>query len=384
MFNYIFFLRPPPTQVSPSGPVTFTPQLANDLRTENFAGEEQIFYSWSLVSPNTSESYPVITPPQKLTVWRSSNFKEFSVPLPPRVRDGQAYRLVLTARQHARAHIVNLVAHDVGERPFPVMSMPIVVSSRARAGPHAEKQQSIERVYRVPLQAEKDGFLTVREQTSFDLDKKVWDSGIGLSSWLVELAHQRVPGGGEHQLVSRTKNTLFTSVRCRAIELGAGTGTVSLTLGALRSASVAHGDGCILTTDLDSALPLLTHNVATNGILFKDPLRPQPLALDWDEETLPSEVRTVEGGFDVIIMADVTYNTASFPALVRTLSRLLRLSPPDRPPIVVLGYKERDPEERTLWDMAKGIGVSFERVGERIGAGRDPVEIWVGMYERGA
>ena len=99
---------------------------------------------------------------------------------------------------------------------------------------------------------------------------------------------------------------------------------------------------------------------------------------------LPSEVMAVEGGFDVIIMADVTYNTASFPALVRTLSRLLRLSPPDHPPIVVLGYKERDPEERTLWDMAKGIGVSFERVGERIGAGRDPVEIWIGEYECGA
>ena len=171
MFNYIFFLRPPPTQVSPSGPVTFTPQLANDLRTEDFAGEEEIFYSWSLVSPNISEPYPSITPPQKLTVWRSSNFKEFSVPLPPRTQEGQAYRLVLTARQHARAHIVNLAARDVGERPFPVMSMPIVLSSRARAGAHVEKQQSIERVFRVPLQTEKDGFLTIREQTSFDLDK---------------------------------------------------------------------------------------------------------------------------------------------------------------------------------------------------------------------
>ena len=171
MFNYIFFLRPPPTQVSPSGPVTFTPQLANDLRTEDFAGEEEIFYSWSLVSPNISEPYPSITPPQKLTVWRSSNFKEFSVPLPPRTQEGQAYRLVLTARRHARAHIVNLAARDVGERPFPVMSMPIVLSSRARAGAHVEKQQSIERVFRVPLQTEKDGFLTIREQTSFDLDK---------------------------------------------------------------------------------------------------------------------------------------------------------------------------------------------------------------------
>ncbi len=136
-----------------------------------------------------------------------------------------------------------------------------------------------------------------------------------------------------------------------------------------------------LDVSTDSALPLLTHNVSTNDALFKEPFRPQPLALDWDEETLPSEILAIEGGFDAIIMADVTYNTASFPALVRTLSSLLRLSPPDHPPIVMLGYKERDPEERTLWDMAKGIGVSFERVGERRGAGRDPVEIWLGRYE---
>ena len=46
-----------------------------------------------------------------------------------------------------------------------------VSAGRARAGAHTEKQQSIERVYRVPLLSEKDGFLTIREQTSFDLDK---------------------------------------------------------------------------------------------------------------------------------------------------------------------------------------------------------------------
>ena len=83
-------------------------------------------------------------------------------------------------------------------------------------------------------------------------------------------------------------------------------------------------------------------------------------------------------------MADVTYNTASFPSLVRALSSLLRLSPPERPPVVLLGYKERDPEERTLWDMVKAIGVSFEKVGERIGAGREPVEIWIGTCEHKA
>lgn len=168
MFFYVFFLRPPPTLVSPASAVTFTPQVANDLRTEDFTGEEEIYYSWSLVSPSQSEPYPAITPSQKLTTWRSSNFKEFSVSLPPRARDGQSYRLVLTTRQHGRSHILNLASREIGEKPFPVMSMPILVSSRAHPG-NLEKQQQIERVYRVPLQPERDGFLKIREQTSFDL-----------------------------------------------------------------------------------------------------------------------------------------------------------------------------------------------------------------------
>lgn len=78
-------------------------------------------------------------------------------------------------------------------------------------------------------------------------------------------------------------------------------------------------------------------------------------------------------------MADVTYNTASFPSLVRTLSKLLRISA--KPPVVILGYKERDPAERTLWEMAREIGITFDKIGERNGAGGAPIEIWVGTLK---
>lgn len=78
-------------------------------------------------------------------------------------------------------------------------------------------------------------------------------------------------------------------------------------------------------------------------------------------------------------MADVTYNTASFPSLVRTLSKLLRINA--KPPVVILGYKERDPAERTLWEMAREIGITFDKIGERNGAGGAPIEIWVGTLK---
>ena len=133
----------------------------------------------------------------------------------------------------------------------------------------------------------------------------------------------------------------------------------------------------LFTLRLGSALPLLQHNVTTNATLFAhSSVRPTPSTLDWDE-ALPEQVRSV-GGYDAIIMADVTYNTASFPALVRTLDTLIGLSSSGKSPTIILGYKERDLEERTLWEMVKGIGVALERVGERVGAGREPVEFWIG------
>ncbi|KAH9857281.1 putative methyltransferase-domain-containing protein [Lenzites betulinus] len=383
MFYYVSFLRPPTTQSFPSGSISITPQVSNDLRTEPFDGAQEIYYSWSQTANGASrpEPYPSITAPQKLTVWRQSGaYKEMRVPLPPGLRDGQSYRLVLTAHGQGRPHIINLAGTDLGTRPFPVMSMPILFSSRGRGGAAVEKQEQIERVYRIPLPEGENGFLTVREQTSFDLDKKIWDSGIGMSSWLVQLAQEPPTASSADALVSRARDALFSPESRRVIELGAGTGIVSLTLGALRSTLSKDQDGRILTTDLESAMPLLEHNVSANETLFSsEPVRPRSLVLDWDAEELPPEVRAVES-FDAIIMADVTYNTTSFPSLVRTISSLVQLKP-SKPPVILLGYKERDPAERTLWDMAKEIGVVFERVGERKGAGGQPVEIWVGLCE---
>ena len=44
--------------------------------------------------------------------------------------------------------------------------------------------------------------------------------------------------------------TFFITITESMSVIGAGTGIVSLTLGALRSANTTHGDGCIFTTDL--------------------------------------------------------------------------------------------------------------------------------------
>jgi hypothetical protein len=78
----------------------------------------------------------------------------------------------------------------------------------------------------------------------------------------------------------------------------------------------------------------------------------------------------------MISMSDVTYNTDSFPALLQTIIRLMKLSPQVR---IILAYKERHPAERKAWDMFQNeAGLSFHKVEDIIGAGTPPVEIWLG------
>lgn len=174
MFYYISFLRPPPTQVLLGSGITITPQIANDLRTELYQEAQDIYYSWApcLPSPGSSSLRPLqISKPTKLTTWRAANaYREVTVSPPQGVKDGQAYRLVLTAHTQGYPHIVNLSGSVIGERPFPVLSMPITF---CRGQASAAKQEQVERVYRISVKSTEQAFLAIKEKTSFDLDK-VW------------------------------------------------------------------------------------------------------------------------------------------------------------------------------------------------------------------
>ncbi|EGN95225.1 hypothetical protein SERLA73DRAFT_171053 [Serpula lacrymans var. lacrymans S7.3] len=374
MFYYISFLRPPPLQAALSGSISITPQVANDLRTEPFDGAQDIFYCWSATSTT-----PVATKPTKLTTWRQSNaYKELSVPLPPNLRSGQSWRLVLSSRAHGQVSSIQLDEDALGDTPFPVISMPIVFSPRPGK---AVKQEQVERIYNLLLKSNDDPLsMVIREQTSFDLDKKIWDSGIGLSSWILRHYNHCFENTAP---LTELHRRLFGSKHGNIIELGAGTGIVALTLAILRSSTFTEGfeaPNRLITTDLSSAMPLLERNISSNGHLF--PLaRPEAVVLDWDNEELPPAVHDLENGLDVIVMADVTYNTSSFPSLIRTLSSLIEFSMTKNaaPPLILLGYKERDLAERTLWGMASEIGISLEKVSELAGAGGAPIEIWVGQ-----
>jgi len=173
-------------------------------------------------------------------------------------------------------------------------------------------------------------------------------------------------------------DALFSNEPRNILELGAGIGIISVVLGVLRfGLNLRPSEDVqdrILTTDVPSAMPLLECNISTNAH-YCPSTTPKALVLDWDDEELPNEVLDLEN-LNAILMADVSYNTSSFPSLARTLSRLIRLG--SKPPIILLGYKERDAAERTWWEIAAQAGIKFEKIGQRVGAGGMPVEIWVG------
>lgn len=177
MFYYLSFLRPPPMEAPPSSPISITPQIANDLRTELFQEPQDIYYLWSNQpeSQTTPKHIPAVAKPQKLTTWKhGSAYKELLIPPPPRVVEGQYLRLVLTTHAQGYPHVINLGSPDVGKRPHPVMSMPILFSSKSLKGKsliHTGKQEHVERIYRIALGATEQVFLRIKEQTSFDLDK---------------------------------------------------------------------------------------------------------------------------------------------------------------------------------------------------------------------
>lgn len=197
----------------------------------------------------------------------------------------------------------------------------------------------------------------------------MWDSGLALASWLFRYLSTEHP----HALA----RTLLTRLRgARSIELGSGTGLVAIALALLDpGASIVATDLGELSTiseslTTESAMEIMEENVALNGVGE----RVRADVLDWDAP-LPKWT----GRVPVVVAADVTYNTASFPALIATLERLLKpQGEEEETPLLLLAYKQRDASERDLWTMLAARGIGAVMVDKVVGAEEHgQVEIWV-------
>lgn len=130
----------------------------------------------------------------------------------------------------------------------------------------------------------------------------------------------------------------------RVLELGAGTGAVSICLALLGADVVASDDGALL--------PLLRRNFALNGCDGERCCA----ALRWgDDAALFDATRR----FDYIVLCDCVapLYAAGYPALLDTVAR--RLADDG---VLLVAYELRDARDREFFELLRARGFAIERV----------------------
>ncbi|QDS67643.1 hypothetical protein FKW77_004615 [Venturia effusa] len=194
-----------------------------------------------------------------------------------------------------------------------------------------EASKSVERRF-TPLS---NRTLSMWEETGESIARHLWDGGLALSAYLdrmVALQAEGIP------LVEQTISAA-TFKKLHVIELGSGCGIVGITL----AQTVPDCD--VLLTDLPEAAEIAQRNIDNVFPAMSSSVSFQPL--NW-EEPLPKMVQSKT--YDLILVADCTYNSDSSPALVRTLSALQKKSPKA---VILVAMKVRHPSEDVFFDLMR-------------------------------
>ncbi|PBP27012.1 hypothetical protein BUE80_DR002042 [Diplocarpon rosae] len=236
--------------------------------------------------------------------------------------------------------------------------------------------------------------LYIWEETGESIARHIWDAGLVLSAYLTRLCLE--PATDLPKLRGK-----LAEEDLKVLELGAGCGIVGITLSRLGLLNVAK----IVLTDLEEASDILTQNLSglppavptlaedldgpdqdsdllsislPSGALspsLSQPTLPTHQVLDWSLP-LPPSIASVS--WNLILIADCTYNPDVVPSLIATLGQLSHGNPRL---IVLLAMKVRHESEAVFFDlMAKQHWVVKEscRVGLPVlGAESEEIEIFV-------
>jgi predicted nicotinamide N-methyase len=130
-----------------------------------------------------------------------------------------------------------------------------------------------------------------------------------------------------------------TFKRLKVLELGSGCGIVGISL------AQAIPDCDVLLTDLPEAREIAERNIASMNPAMGS--KATFLELNWDQP-LPQAVQAKP--FDLILVADCTYNPDSAPSLVQTLTALVEKAPKS---VVLLAMKVRHQSELVFFDLMR-------------------------------
>jgi predicted nicotinamide N-methyase len=177
------------------------------------------------------------------------------------------------------------------------------------------------------------------------------DAGLVLSSYIASLLNLKTSSLPRLPILE----TSILSRGLNILELGAGCGIVGITL-----LHTLPPPTQILLTDLPEATEILTHNLSPS-ILEQSPSNSSKIShqvLDWSL-ALPPNVATT--AWDLVFVADCTYNPDVVPDLVATLGRV---ADGNREVKVVVAMKVRHESEMVFFDLMKekGFGVSEKTV----------------------
>lgn len=134
--------------------------------------------------------------------------------------------------------------------------------------------------------------------------------------------------------------------KLNVIELGSGCGIVGIALAQIVP------DCDVVLTDLPEAEEIVQRNIDVSNPAISS--RTTFQALDW-EKPLPAPIR--DRMFDMVLVADCTYNADSSPHLVKTLSALVKRSPKA---VIVIAMKVRHESENVFFEYMEDADLAIE------------------------
>jgi predicted nicotinamide N-methyase len=191
------------------------------------------------------------------------------------------------------------------------------------------------------------------------------DAGLVLSSYLSTVTH---PPPSKTALHLPELEKLLSKKGLNVLELGAGCGIVGLTLAS------SCPTATLTLTDLPEATSILCHNLALHQPAPRHPA-PTHRVLDWSR---PLPARVAAQTFDLVALADCTYNPDVVPHLVATLGRIGAES---AGVAVLVAMKVRHESEMVFFELMRGAGwvvveEGLVRVGV-LGGEEERVEVFV-------
>lgn len=238
----------------------------------------------------------------------------------------------------------------------------------------SDGQQTFESTRRLALA--EGGFLDVDERIGESIDRHVWDAGVVTTGVLVNMCQ------GEVAKHTWDRTPLLKDILCsvtperplNVIELGCGVGILGVGLAATLSRRLSsswdpedstQSPSRILLTDLSDAEEVALANIAREKKERQAVSTEKPSVdtdfecLDWDEgKTGIFGPNAQASSWDLIIISDCTYNVDMLSALVKTISKLHRLSVDKerKGPRVMLATKPRHSSEKALFGMMDSDG----------------------------